>query len=607
MNEQSRDIGVVGYLRRLPRRHGQLFVITGAGSILATGLDAVSLALVAPVIALLAGSEQDLANSDVVNWTRTLFGWFDLEFRLRWLILIVIFITVVRSLLLLFQSWITALYLTRHEAELRDRGYRAIMLSSWPFFLRQRAGNLMNMLLDESSRSGGVLGTLNNGVISLLNLLTYLVFALLISWELTLATAAATTVLVLLYGVLTKYAKRLGRRLSAVSNQMVSEMNEGMAGAKIFKSEALEDVTTGRFRSVVYERARVQKLAALMNGLFVSTAEVMFIGMLLGGLVLGTRVFDLPSTTVLVFALLFFRIYQRTRAFQSTILTASGSLPAVSIVDNLTTDAEQSVEPEGRVKFSSLASGIEFQDVVFQYDDNEPVLDGVSFSIPTGTTTALVGPSGMGKTTVIDLTIGLLHPTRGSVLVDGIPLEEYSRDSWRSNLAYVSQETILFHDTVFRNIAWGKDEATQEEVYEAARLADADPFIQTLSSGYETIIGDRGMRLSGGQRQRLALARAILRKPDLLILDEATSELDSEAEARIQETFESVRQQTTVLMAAHRLSTILSADQICVLGDGAIVEAGTAEELLANRGVFSALYERFIAGEAEDPGDPTRA
>ena len=160
---------------------------------------------------------------------------------------------------------------------------------------------------------------------------------------------------------------------------------------------------------------------------------------------------------------------------------------------------------------------------------------------------------------------------------------------------------------MFRNIAWGKDEATQEEVYEAARLADADPFIQTLSSGYETIIGDRGMRLSGGQRQRLALARAILRKPDLLILDEATSELDSEAEARIQETFESVRQQTTVLMAAHRLSTILSADQICVLGDGAIVEAGTAEELLANRGVFSALYERFIAGEAEDPGDPTRA
>ncbi len=209
----------------------------------------------------------------------------------------------------------------------------------------------------------------------------------------------------------------------------------------------------------------------------------------------------------------------------------------------------------------------------------------------------------MGKTTIIDLAIGLLHPSNGTVLVDGIPLEEYSRDSWRSKLAYVSQETILFHDTVFRNIAWGKDDATQEEVYEAARLADADAFIQTLSSGYKTIIGDRGMRLSGGQRQRLALARAILRKPDLLILDEATSELDSEAEARIQETFERVRQRTTVLMAAHRISTILSADQICVLGDGAIVEAGTSEELLALGGAFSSIYERFVANEANGPVD----
>ena len=218
-------------------------------------------------------------------------------------------------------------------------------------------------------------------------------------------------------------------------------------------------------------------------------------------------------------------------------------------------------------------------------------------SIPSGDTVALVGPSGMGKTTIIDLTIGLLEPTRGRVLVDGVSLSEYSRQSWRSKLAYVSQETILFHDSVFRNIAWGRDDVTDEDVFEAARLADADEFIRNMPEGYDTVIGDRGMRLSGGQRQRLALARAILRKPELLILDEATSELDTGAEARIQDTYTQIHGDTTILMAAHRLSTIMSADQICVLGDGVIVEAGTSDELLARAGAFTDLYEGLSRSE----------
>jgi ABC-type multidrug transport system fused ATPase/permease subunit len=338
---------------------------------------------------------------------------------------------------------------------------------------------------------------------------------------------------------------------------------------------------------------------ALNTGLFIASAEIAFIGLLLGGLVLGTRVFELPSTTVFVFSLLFFRIYQRTRAFQATILSAAGSLPAVSVVDNLTKEAEQSGDSDGRDEFVTISSEIEFRHVVFDYGNGSPILNDLSMTIPSGSTVALVGPSGIGKTTIIDLAIGLLKPTSGDVLVDGTSLGDYSRQSWRSGLAYVPQETILFHDTVFRNIAWGRDDATELEVYEAARLADADMFIQSMSEGYDTVIGDRGMRLSGGQRQRIALARALLRKPHVLILDEATSELDTGAEARIQGTFESIRGEMTILMAAHRLSTVLSADQICVIGDGAIVESGTADELLASGGAFATLYEGHIASEED--------
>ena len=201
------------------------------------------------------------------------------------------------------------------------------------------------------------------------------------------------------------------------------------------------------------------------------------------------------------------------------------------------------------------------------------------------------------------------------MLVDGEPLESYDKNAWRSKLAYVSQETILFHDSVYRNIAWGREGATEAAVYEAARLAQADEFIRALPEGYATVIGDRGMRLSGGQRQRIALARALLRSPELLILDEATSELDAESETRIQAALEEVRGRTTVLMAAHRLSTITSADRIYVLEDGEIVESGTASELFAAEGAFHRSYHRAheaaragAGAESRDagPGTPTR-
>ena len=599
MKDAAKEFGIFQFLRSLSVRYQLGFLVTGLGAIATTILDAVGLALVAPVIALIAGSTEDLANSQVVDWTRTAMDWVNLEFRLRWLVLLVLGLTLMRSVLLLVQSWVSASFAVRYESELRVNGYSGIMNSGWPFYLRQRSGNLINMLIDESSRSGGAYGVLNNGIISLLNLFTYLTFALLISWQLTLATAAATAGLIVVYGVLSRIARILGQRLSEISSEMVSEINEGLSGAKIFKSEALERVTIRRFRDVVYRRANVQKLAALNIGLFAASSELIFIGLLLGGLVLGTRVFDLPSTTVLVFSLLFFRIYQRARAVQSTIIAVSGSLPAVAVVRGVTAEAQNSVEPQDGLEFEGLKSGIEFRDVIFDYGTGEPVLNGLSMTIPVGTTVALVGPSGMGKTTIIDMTIGLLRPTSGQVLVDNAPLETYSIGSWRTNLAYVSQETILFHDSVFRNIAWGREHVTEEDVYEAARMADADGFIRRLADGYDTVIGDRGMRLSGGQRQRLALARAFLRKPELLILDEATSELDSRAEGRIQNTFEKLQGQATIMMAAHRLSTIRNADQICVIGEGTIVESGTMDDLLAKRGAFFRLYQGLEDSDME--------
>ena len=580
----------------LPGRYRLGFLVTGSGAIVGSALDAAGLALVAPVVALIAGSSQDLADSQVVDWTRSILESVGLSFRLRSLVLLILGITAARSFTLLLMSWLTGRFVVRYEADTRSRAMHAVMRSSWPFFTHQRAGHVINTLIEEVNRTAAAYGTLNSAVGSLLNLLTYLVFAVFISWELTLATILATSVLFVIYGALSRVARLVGRLLSELGADMVSGINESISGAKILKSEGLEGQTLDHFDGIVNRRSRVQLLGMVNGGLFQSTAELGFIGLLLGGLVLGTRIFDLPSSTVLIFALIFFRIYQRLRSFQATILSASVSLPAVAVVDHFITEAEQSVEEGGSTKFQSLKSGITFDDVGFDYGNGRQILQGVTMEIPAGSTVALVGPSGIGKTTIIDLTIGLLRPTVGSVLVDGRPLDDYVVRSWRSQLAYVSQETILFHDTAFRNIAWGREGVSQEEVYDAAVNADADEFIRMLPEGYDTIIGDRGMRLSGGQRQRLALARALVRKPELLILDEATSELDGDSEARIQRAIENLHGETTVLMAAHRLSTIMTADQIVVLGDGTILEIGTSEELLTRGGAFAALYDSLASG-----------
>jgi ABC-type multidrug transport system fused ATPase/permease subunit len=211
---------------------------------------------------------------------------------------------------------------------------------------------------------------------------------------------------------------------------------------------------------------------------------------------------------------------------------------------------------------------------------------------------AFVGPSGVGKTSVLDLTIGLLTPNSGTVSVDGHPLSYYDVRSWRSHVAYVAQDTVLFHDTIASNIAWGDENAIRDDIVQAAKLANAHEFIVKQPDGYDTVVGDRGTRISGGQRQRLALARALIRRPALLILDEATSELDTRSENLIKDALNDIRGTTTIMIVAHRYSTVGSADTIYLMEDGIVAESGNMTELLAKKGRFHDIYMSSIESDA---------
>ena len=298
----------------------------------------------------------------------------------------------------------------------------------------------------------------------------------------------------------------------------------------------------------------------------------------------------------MIFLLFAYRLNGSFGQLSQAQTTLSGALVVVDSLLEFVDGQSGETARNGTVHIKSINTGIEFRDVSFKYDPEEPeVLKNVSFTIPRGRITAIVGSSGAGKSTLSNLLVRLHNPQGGSILVDGIDSRELDIPSWRSRVGVISQETFLFNDTVFNNIAFGRPEASLKDVKEAAQRAEAAAFIDSLPKGYDTELGDRGVRLSGGQRQRIALSRVLHIKPDLLILDEATSSLDAETEAAIMESIHGLRGDHTIVVIAHRWSTIRGADNIVVLDHGEKVEEGTHETLISRRGRYYSLVQTQIS------------
>jgi ABC-type multidrug transport system fused ATPase/permease subunit len=277
--------------------------------------------------------------------------------------------------------------------------------------------------------------------------------------------------------------------------------------------------------------------------------------------------------------------------FTSTKHAIVNFYPSYEQVAHMNRLACGNVQKAGGFIFNRINDGIEYKGVSFSYPGHNPVLNDINMTIKKGEMTAIIGESGSGKSTLIDLLIGFYEPDKGEILADKKPLQEFDIYSFRRHIGYVPQDTVLFNDTVKNNLLWSNEKATENEIVEACKLANADEFIMNLSDGYDTVVGERGVRLSGGERQRIALARALLRKPELLILDEATSALDSRSELLIKSAIENIAHKTTLVVIAHRLSTIVNADSIYVLQKGRIIEQGNYHDLIKINSAFKQATE----------------
>lgn len=484
--------------------------------------------------------------------------------------------------------------------DIRNQMYAKIVSLPIGFYTNERKGDIMSRLLGdvgeiEASVAASLAGLVKNPI----QIVGYLFVMVVLSWKLTIFVFILLPIAGWIMGSVGKKLKATSLEAQNMLGTILSTAEETIGGLKVIKAfnaeKHMENVfyeETGDYRKLSNRIQRRWSLAHPMSE-FLGTIAVSLV-LWFGGAIIISGETSIDAPGFIYYMVIFYSIINPAKELTKVGYTLQKGMAALHRVDKILNAENPIKDPENPVSIpSDIKDGgsVSFKDVNFSYDGERYVLQDINLEIKAGMTVALVGQSGSGKSTLVDLIPRFWEVVNGEVCVEGNSVADYRLHDLRSIMGIVNQEPILFNDTIFNNIAFGCPDATQADVEEAAKIANAYEFIIETENGFHTMAGDRGCRLSGGQRQRISIARAVLRNPPILILDEATSALDTESERLVQEALERLMKNRTTIVVAHRLSTIVNADLICVMQEGKIVERGTHEQLLAANGVYRHLVE----------------
>jgi ATP-binding cassette, subfamily B, bacterial MsbA len=601
---------ILGYLRP----HLGVYLLSIAAMTVFAALDAFSFAMLMPFLEVLFYGDQGgggfLGGSD--NVLSRMMAWVMGERvmnappmeALRAVVLTLFVIFMAKNVALYVQQYTIQVVQGRVTRDVRNQIYAHLLRLGFPFFQRTRAGQIITRVTsDVDLMRSLVTENLSKALSSLLQTAFYLSFLLIISWRLTLVTVLFLPPML---GLWARFRKRLRtgvlRVLDAVG-ELSSHLQETVAGIRVVKASTAEEWENRRFQALTRGHYKALVRNERWRQFFAPATEMIVAVAVLALLWYGSWLVladeSLAAPAFLTALVLAGKMMSPVKFLGNLPALVQPGLAAAERAFELLDAPAEVVDREGARPVRGFEREIHFEKVGFAYAAGEPVLREIELTVRPGEVVALVGPSGAGKSTLADLIPRFHDPTSGRVTLDGADLRELRLRELRGLLGIVTQETILFHDTVRANIAYGDDDATQDEVEAAARAANAHAFIAEMPQGYDTVLGERGVRLSGGQRQRIAIARALLRNPPILILDEATSALDTESERLVQQAIDELLHARTVFVIAHRLSTVRQADQILVLEGGRIVQRGTHDELLREGGTYKRLHDlQFAAGAA---------
>ena len=495
-------------------------------------------------------------------------------------------LVLVRSIILALQKYVTTRTIFKVMKQLIYGLYESFLNTSLAFFNTKQYGTLANTVVKETEKASIGFESLAQMIASSISLIFYFLLLLFLSWQLSLLILILTIILLSPSIFLNKYVYKIRKKHTEASNLFQGKMYDTLNSLKLITGFSKREDTAREVQPSVNTVAKTSVQFTMVRVLFSLIAEPVSVFLVVFSILVGLNYLSMGISELIAFLYAINRLAVESQSVITQRNNIFASLPSFEQIHSLKYEAENSKESKDGKKITSFSKGIFIENLSFSYDNQEEVLSDINLKVPIGTMVAVVGSSGSGKSTLIDLIMGFYLSQKGTLKIDNDFITKISLRDWRLLSGYIPQQPFLFNASIKDNLLWARKEATDSEIEQACRLANAEEFILDLKEKYNTLVGERGVRLSGGQAQRICLARALIKKPQLLILDEATSALDSHSELLIQDSIEKLTGETTIISIAHRLSTIKKATRIYHLDMGRIVEEGTFEELIASKDGF---------------------
>lgn len=561
-------------------------------ALLTSLFEGISLTLVIPLVQALGEPAEPQSNGGFVGLLHDGLAAIPVESRVLVILTAILAAVLIKSAVSYANMAVLGVIYGRLSHKLRTRIFAAIVTRPLAEVERERLGKFLNILNNETWRATDALNYIFSMITSLMVLMVFVTLLFLLSWRLALIAVLCMGFIPPVIHLISRRAKKLSKLGLAASETLAQQTWSAFNGLRTIHVFGRETLEVERFNQ---NSDKVRHLFLRLALISMTTGPIteVFVTGIVGLLAFVVTTGQIGVSTLAGFLVILYRLQPRLFSLVSAQTSLRGLHASISAVTEVLSLPAPPKDAAALIPFTHMRKGVSFQGVTFSYDGApSPALFNISFDARKGSMVAIVGASGAGKSTLLDLILRFQEPQQGSILVDGVPLREIEPASWRSRIAVVTQDPYIFDDTVRANILFGRLDATENQLIEAARLACADSFVRDLPKGYDTIVGERGTQISGGQRQRIALARALIRDPDMILLDEATNALDTLTERTLQDVLKRFAETRIVIVVAHRHATIEHADHVIVLNGGQLVEQGPPQALLKADGQFTAMFTK---------------